>query len=56
MGELSVIVRLAVFVPASDPHGAAWLVKIRLSDSKEVASLMDAAAYETYIAEKAKDH
>jgi glycine cleavage system H protein len=40
----------------SDPHGAAWLVKIRLSDSKEVASLMDAAAYETYIAEKAKDH
>jgi len=40
----------------SDPQGAAWLVKVRLADPKEVASLMDAAAYEAYIAEKAKDH
>ena len=40
----------------SDPHGAAWLIKVRLADSKEVATLMDAAAYEAYIAEKAKDH
>jgi glycine cleavage system H protein len=40
----------------SDPHGAAWLIKVRLADPKEVASLMDAAAYEAYIAEKAKDH
>src|SRR5271165_6602945 len=29
-----------------DPHGAAWLVKIRLSDPQEVSSLMDAAAYQ----------
>lgn len=38
-----------------DPHGAAWLVKARLADPKEVAALMDAAAYQAYIAEKAKD-
>ncbi len=40
----------------SDPHGSAWLVKIRLADPKEVSALMDAAAYEAYIAEKAKEH
>lgn len=40
----------------SDPHGAAWLVKIRLADPKEVSALMDAATYEAYIAEKAKEH
>ncbi len=40
----------------SDPHGSAWLVKIRLADPKEPASLMDAAAYEAYVAEKAKEH
>jgi glycine cleavage system H protein len=40
----------------SDPHGSAWLIKIRLADPKEPGSLMDAAAYEVYIAEKAKEH
>jgi glycine cleavage system H protein len=40
----------------SDPHGSAWLIKIRLADPKEPASLMDAAAYEAYIAGKAKEH
>ena len=40
----------------SDPHGSAWLIKIRLADPKEPASLMDASAYEAYIAEKAKEH
>ncbi len=39
-----------------DPHGTAWLVKIRLADPKEASSLMDAASYEAYIAEKAKEH
>jgi glycine cleavage system H protein len=39
-----------------DPHAAAWLVKIRLADPKEASSLMDAASYEGYIAEKAKEH
>ena len=39
-----------------DPHGAAWLIKVQLADPKEAQSLMDAAAYETYIATQAKDH
>ncbi|MBI1750908.1 MAG: glycine cleavage system protein GcvH [Acidobacteria bacterium] len=38
-----------------DPHGAAWLVKIKLSNLTEVNSLMDAAAYQAYIAEKQKE-
>ena len=33
----------------SDPHGTAWLVKLRLSDPKQVESLMNAGVYEAYI-------
>ncbi len=33
-----------------DPHGAAWLVKLKLSNAGEISSLMDAAAYEKFIA------
>jgi glycine cleavage system H protein len=36
----------------TDPHGAGWLVKIKLANPAEVNALMDAAAYEAYIAEK----
>jgi glycine cleavage system H protein len=36
----------------TDPHGAGWLVKIKLSNPAEVNALMDAAAYEAYIAQK----
>jgi glycine cleavage system H protein len=32
-----------------DPHGSAWLVKIRLSAPGELSALMPAAEYETYI-------
>jgi glycine cleavage system H protein len=39
----------------SDPHGAAWLIKVRLSNPAAIGSLMDAAAYEAYIAEKGKE-
>ena len=39
-----------------DPHNSAWLIKLRLSDAKETSALMDAAAYEAYIAEKSKEH
>jgi len=39
----------------SDPHGAAWLIKVRLSNPAAVGSLMEAAAYEAYIAEKGKE-
>jgi glycine cleavage system H protein len=33
----------------SDPHGAGWLVKIRLSAPAELDALMSAADYESYI-------
>jgi glycine cleavage system H protein len=32
----------------SDPHGAAWLVKIKLEGADETASLLSAAEYEQY--------
>ena len=38
-----------------DPHGAAWLIKIKVAKPAELASLMDAAAYQAYIAEKQKE-
>lgn len=39
----------------SDPHGAAWLVKVRTADAKNTAKLMTAQEYESYIGE-AKAH
>jgi glycine cleavage system H protein len=39
----------------NDPHGAGWLVKIKLSNPAEVGALMDAATYEAYIEEKKKE-
>jgi glycine cleavage system H protein len=40
----------------TDPHNTAWLIKLKLADPQEVAGLMDAAAYEAYIAAQAKEH
>ena len=34
-----------------DPHGAAWLIKIRLSNPSEINNLMSAADYQAYIGE-----
>jgi glycine cleavage system H protein len=39
----------------SDPHGKGWLVKVKLANAADVNSLMDAAAYEAFIAEKGKE-
>jgi glycine cleavage system H protein len=39
----------------SDPHGSGWLIKMKLANPAELSSLMDAAAYEAYIAEKQKE-
>ena len=36
----------------SDPHGEGWLVKVKLANPADVNELMDATAYEAYIAEK----
>jgi len=35
-----------------DPHGAAWLVKIKMSSPAETADLMSAADYEKYVGEE----
>jgi len=51
-GEVAEINQLLADSPEKlnqDPHGAAWLVKIRLSAPAEVASLMSAADYQSYI-------
>lgn len=32
-----------------DPHGAAWLIKVRLSSPDETSDLMNAADYEKYV-------
>jgi len=33
----------------SDPYGAGWIIEVEPSDSKEVAGLMDASAYENLL-------
>jgi glycine cleavage system H protein len=38
-----------------DPHGKAWLIKLRLANPSEVGKLMNAAAYEAFIADKQKE-
>ena len=57
-GEVAEINSLLADTPEKinqDPHGTAWLVRVKLANPKEAASLMDAAAYEAYIAEKAQE-
>jgi len=38
----------------SDPHGAAWMIKVKLADPAAVAGLMDARAYQAYVESEAK--
>ena len=39
----------------TDPHGAGWLVKVKLANAAELSGLMDGPAYEAYIAQKGKE-
>ena len=58
-GEISEINSTLADTPENinkDPHGSAWLVKIKMSDASEVSKLMDAKAYEAYVATQAKEH
>ena len=51
-GEVSETNQAVVDDPAllnDDPHGDGWLVRVRISDSSELSSLMSAAAYEDYV-------
>jgi glycine cleavage system H protein len=38
----------------TDPHGAAWMIKVKLADPAAVASLMDAKAYQAFVESEAK--
>ena len=33
----------------SDPYGAGWIIEVELSDTKQLAGLMDASAYENLL-------
>ena len=35
-----------------DPYGEGWLVRVRLGDGSEADTLMDAAAYQAFVAEQ----
>ena len=54
-GEIVEINRAIVDAPETvntDPYGDGWIVRVRLSDPSEAESLMDAEAYERYLAEQ----
>jgi glycine cleavage system H protein len=51
-GEVIAINELLANAPEKlneDPHGAAWLVKIELSDPDEVKGLLTAAQYQSFV-------
>ena len=39
-----------------DPHGKGWLVRVKLANAGDVSKLMDAAAYQSFVAEHDKEH
>lgn len=39
----------------TDPHGAAWLIKLKVANVADVSALMDAAAYQSYVDAKDKE-
>lgn len=51
-GEVSEINELLSKSPEKlneDPHGEAWLIKVKLADSSEINELMSAADYQKYV-------
>lgn len=38
-----------------EPHAGGWLIKVKLANPGEASALMDAKAYDSYVAEKAKE-
>jgi glycine cleavage system H protein len=51
-GEVTAINELLATAPEklnTDPHGEAWLVKVKMSSPGDVAGLMSAADYQAYI-------
>ena len=51
-GEITAVNNLLSNSPEKlneDPHGAAWLIKVKLSSADEVNELMNAAQYQEYV-------
>ena len=51
-GEVVAVNELLATAPEklnSDPHGEAWLVKVKMSSPGEVSNLLSAADYQSYI-------
>jgi glycine cleavage system H protein len=38
----------------ADPYGAGWMLVLKIADPGSISGLMDAAAYEAYVASEAK--
>jgi glycine cleavage system H protein len=54
-GEVLEVNRKVVDEPEtvnSDPYGAGWLIRIRLSNASEADDLLDAGAYRAFLAEQ----
>jgi glycine cleavage system H protein len=52
-GEVIAVNQAVIDTPEvvnSDPYGAGWLIRVRLSNPSEIDALMDAAAYREYLA------
>ena len=55
-GEVTEINELLATAPEklnADPHGDAWLIRVKAGNASELDGLMSAAEYETYIAAEA---
>jgi len=37
-----------------DPHGAAWMIEVRITDQASLGALMDGTAYQAYVDSEAK--
>jgi len=54
-GEVTAVNEALIDTPElinSDPFGEAWLIKVKISDTSQLADLMDATAYNAYLADR----
>ena len=54
-GEILEVNQKVVDAPETvneDPYGEGWLIRIRMSDSSEVDSLLEAAAYQQFLSDQ----
>lgn len=54
IAEINDLIEETPEVINTDPYGEAWMARVRMSSPSDLDDLMDAAAYETYLADR--DH